>query len=88
MDTREFDGKTLYLINAGARRFGTMRSAGRTVTLQWPAEAKETGEVITWGSLMLKPEWLPKLKRNQQSQSVNYWGKRTPDYYYPADALE
>jgi hypothetical protein len=88
MDTQKFDGKTLFLINAGKPRFGTMTSDGRTVTLKWPAEARDSGEVTEWGCLRLQDKWLPDLKRNDQGKTINFGGQQTPDYYYPADAFE
>ena len=80
MDIQELDGKTLYLVT-DKRRYGTMRSAGRTVSLEWAAEAKESGDVTKWASMMLEPELLPKLKRNEEGRSVNFFGPRIPDYY-------
>jgi hypothetical protein len=88
MDAREFDGKTLYLIEAGKRYFGAMRSAGSAATLEFAVERIATGEETWRGSMTLKPELLSQLKRNRESRPVNYWGTRIPDYYYPGDALD
>jgi hypothetical protein len=87
MDTERFDGKTLYL-NTDKPYYGTMRSAGGTVTLPWCHEQKDTGEAISWRSITLKEDLLAKLRRNDEGKTISFWGKKTPDYYYPDDALD
>jgi hypothetical protein len=88
MNTGSLDGKTLYLETTDKRYYGTMKSAGRTVTLRWLHEQKDTEEAMSWSSMTLKENLFAKLRRNDEGRTITFWGKKTPDYYYPDDALD
>jgi hypothetical protein len=82
MNTENMDGKTLYFEEGGKRHYGPISFNGAVVTVRWTTVSDESGSPKEWASRTFKPDEVARFKRNEEGKTINFWGKKTPDYFY------